>query len=106
MQEQFQTYRQEGQWLAEKGLLDCDGIYFAPGADAIPLLSKPEGSRLMDLSLWSWDVPAMATLMERLGEDPAEHIGTYKGLKDDNPNVHVWDKYQHAVGDLLESTEI
>jgi len=105
MKKQFQTYIQECQWLAEKGLFDGYGIYFAPGADAIPLMSKPEGSKLMSLSQWPWDVPAMATLLEGLGESPIKHIGFYRGQASDNPKIHVWDEYRHAVGDLRDPEE-
>ncbi len=106
MRGKFQNYIDECTWLSEKGLLGGDGIYFAPGADAIPLMCKPQESNLSGLSNWVWDVPAMATFLESLGEKPIEHIGFYQGQAKNNPNIHVWDNYQHAVGDLKEHEEI
>ncbi len=96
--ERFETYIQECRWLAKKGFFDGNGLYFAPGADGVPLIFSRQRGHLTGFGKRRWDVLSMARFLELIGEDPRVHLGKYHGIDADNPYIEHWDNYSQAVG--------
>ena len=68
MREKLEQYIKECEWIARHGLFDGNGMYFGPGADAIPLMFTRERGHLSGFTFQTFDVDSMRFLLEQIGD--------------------------------------